>query len=235
MECSDDEKSSDNEVEPLAARIARQSRATKAKVKYTLSGGDDDEDNDDEDNDDDAIDDNDGKDSSEDEWMEIRSSDSEDELSIIEKIQMQPPKNKKAMKFATPTKDKMDARDSETTGVVKGSVIEEDEATDEIKIMDNDNLELPSTTKPLTDSKPPTDSKLPAEKPKKKAATKKQPKQDNSSKKTTQTTLFDTGVKLKAGAKRKTATNTDEASSSLPKKPAKQPPKPKVNDEYSRT
>ena len=232
MECSDDEKSSDNEVEPLAARIARQSRATKAKVKYTLSGGDDDEDNDD-----DAIDDNDGKDSSEDEWMEIRSSDSEDELSIIEKIQKQPPKNKKAMKFATSTKgqDKMDARDSETTGVVKGSVIEEDEATDEIKIMDNDNLELPSTTKPLTDSKPPTDSKLPAEKPKKKAATKKQPKQDNSSKKTTQTTLFDTGVKLKAGAKRKTATDTDEASSSLPKKPAKQPPKPKVNDEYSRT
>ena len=219
IECNDDESSND-ETEPLAARIAKQSRTTKAKVKYTLSDDDNDDDIDDNNND--------GKVSSEDEWMEIRSSDSEDELSIIQKVQKQPSKNKKAVKFATSTKDqnKMDTGDSQTTGVVKDAVVE-DEAADEIKIMDN--LELPSVAKPLTDSKQATNSKPPAEKPKKKAATKKQPKQDKGSKKTTQTTLFDTGVKLKAGAKRKTAPDAEqEASSSLPKKPAKQPPKPKV-------
>ena len=217
IECSDNE-SSDNETEPLAVRIARQSRTTKAKVKYTLS---DDDDNDD-DNDDD-IDDN-NNDGSENEWMEIKSSDSEDELSIIKRVQKQPSKNKKGVKFATSTKDqdKMDTEESQTTGVVKDAVVEKEA----------DNLELPAITKPpLTDSKPstkpPTDSKPPSEKPKKKATTTK--KQDKASKKTTQTTLFDTGVKVKAGAKRKTATDAEEEAS---KKSAKQPPKPKVNTEY---
>jgi len=46
-------------------------------------------------------------------------------------------------------------------------------------------------------------------------------------------TEFDTGVKLKAGVKRKMVSDADQqGSSNLPKKPAKQPPKPKVNDWY---
>ena len=161
--------------------------------------------------------------------MEIRSSDSEDELSIIKRVQKQLSKKKKAVKFSTSTKDQdeMDTGESQTTGVVKDAVVE-NEADNEIN---TDNLELPSITKPLlTDSKPSTkpstDSKPPGEKPKKKTTTKKQ---DKPSKKTTQTTLFDTGVKPKAGAKRKTATDADQEASSLPKKSAKQPPKPKVN------
>ena len=180
--CHSDDESSDNETEPLAARIARQSRTTKAKVKYTLSDDDDDDDDNDEKN----------NLSSEDEWMQIRSSDSEDELSII-KVQKQP--SKKAVKFSATTKDqdKMDTGDSvQTTGVVEDPVAE-DKATDEVKIMDDDDLELPAITKPLTDSKPL------AENTKRKAAPKKKPKQDKGTKKTTsQMTLFDTGVKLKA-------------------------------------
>ena len=44
-------------------------------------------------------------------------------------------------------------------------------------------------------------------------------------------TEFDADVKLKAGVKRKTVSDADQqGSSNLPKKPAKQPPIPKVND-----
>ena len=106
MEFSNDE-SSENETEPLAARIARQSRTTKAKVKYTLSDDDDDDGN--------NLDDNDDKASSEDEWMNIKSSESEDELSMI-KVQKQP--SKKTVKFAATTKAD-DKKSEKTTGGVK--------------------------------------------------------------------------------------------------------------------
>ena len=140
MEFSDDE-SSENETEPLAARIARQSRTTKAKVKYTLSDDDDDDDGN-------NFDDNDAKVSSEDEWKNIKSSESEDELSMI-KVQKQP--SKKTVKFTATTK----AQDSEKpTGGV--SSVAKDKAVDEIEIMDDD--ELPTVTK----------LPAPAEKPKKK-------------------------------------------------------------------
>ena len=235
---SSDESSDDNETEPLAARIARPSRTTKAKVKYTLSDDDDNDDNNDDNNDG-------GKLSGEDDWMEIRSSESEDEMAVVKKMQKQQPK--KSVKFATKDQEKMD---TEATSAIKDSV-NMDEPTDEAKIPDDNADELVIVSEP---AKKPVDSKPPAEKPKKKATTKKQqPKQDKGTTKqdkdttkqdkgttkqgkgskktktTTQTTLFDTGVKVKVGAKRKAAADTDqEPSSSLPKKPAKQPPKVRI-------
>lgn len=225
VEFSEEEESSDNEAEaePLAARIARQSRATKVKVKYTLS--------DDEDDDNDIVDDND--DDGEDEWMEIRSSDSEDETAApVKRTQKQQPK--KSVKFATTDQDKMDTKDSEPTDVAKDSVAMGEAAVGEPKETESkdEDIELIAVSKPPVESKPPVKSKPPkstTEKPKKKAPAKRQPKQDKADKKaTTQTTLFDTGVTLKAGDKRKKDTD-QEPSSSLPKKkPAKQPSKPKV-------
>lgn len=157
----------------------------------------------------DEDDDNDDKDDghfSEEEWMEIESSESEGEMSILKKAQKQP---KKIVKFKDIQTE--DPKDS----------VPDNEIIDEAKNKDtkDDDLEL------LTVSSPP-----PADKPKKKV-TSKQPKQNKGTSKTTtiQKTLFDAGVKLKAGVKRKTSTNADQGESSrLPKKPVKQLTKSKV-------